>query len=155
MHAPPEFAAPYVGKFGTHVGRFLGMIANIDHNVGHLRSFLDREGLAENTIFIFTSDNGTGAGHTVFNAGMRGRKQSEYDGGHRVPLFVHWPAGGLVGGRDVEPITAHVDMLPTLIDLVGIPPPNGVQFDGSSIRPLLEGKASQAKRTALGRTASW
>ena len=144
MHAPPEFAAPYVDRFGTHVGHFLGMIANIDHNVGRLRAFLEREGLAENTIFIFTSDNGTGAGHTVFNAGMRGRKQSEYDGGHRVPLFIHWPAGGLVGGRDVEPITAHVDMVPTLIDLAGVSPPTAVRFDGLSIRPLLESRAGLA-----------
>ena len=142
MHAPPEFAAPYEEQFGTHVGHFLGMIANIDHNVGRLRTFLEREGLAENTIFIFTSDNGTGQGHTVFNAGMRGRKQSEYDGGHRVPLFIHWPRGGLVGGRDVDPITAHVDILPTLIDLAAIAPPKGVKFDGRSIRPLLEGRAS-------------
>ncbi|MCY4487812.1 MAG: sulfatase-like hydrolase/transferase, partial [Deltaproteobacteria bacterium] len=115
---------------------------NIDHNVGRLRAFLAREGLAHNTILIFTSDNGTGAGEKVFNAGMRGRKQSEYDGGHRVPLFVHWPAGGLVGGRDVEPITAHVDVLPTLIDLAGIAPPKGVVFDGRSIRPLLESRAN-------------
>ncbi len=68
--------------------------------------------------------------------------QSEYDGGHRVPLFIRWPAGGLIGGRDVEPITAHVDMLPTLIDLAGIAPPRGVKFDGRSIRQLLEGGAS-------------
>ena len=142
MHAPPEFAAPYEEQFGTHVGHFLGMIANIDHNVGRLRTFLEREGLAENTIFIFTSDNGTGQGHNVFNAGMRGRKQSEYDGGHRVPLFIHWPGGGLADGRDVDPITAHVDVLPTLIDLAGIAPPQGVQFDGRSLRPLLEGRAS-------------
>ena len=142
MHSPPEFAAPYEERFGTRVGHFFGMIANIDHNVGRLRAFLAREGLAHNTILIFTSDNGTGAGEKVFNAGMRGRKQSEYDGGHRVPLFVHWPAGGLVGGRDIEPITAHIDVLPTLIDLAGIAPPKGVVFDGRSIRPLLESRAN-------------
>ena len=122
------------------------MIANIDHNVGRLRAFLEREGLAENTILISTSDNGTGAGHEVFNAGMRGRKQSEYDGGHRVPLLVHWTGGGMVGGRDVEPITAHVDVLPTLIGLCGIAAPEGVQFDGRSSRPLLEGNTDPTDR---------
>ena len=71
--------------------------------------------------------------------------QSEYDGGHRVPLFIRWPAGGLIGGRDVEPITAQVDMLPTLIDHAGIAPPRGVQFDGRSIWQLLEGEASPAE----------
>ena len=124
INSPPEFAAPYEEQFGAHVGRFFGMIANIDHNVGRLRTFLEGEGLASHTIFVFTSDSGTGAGQKVFNAGMRGRKQSEYDGGHRGPLFVHWPTGGLVSGQDVEPITAHVDVLPTLIDLAGIAGPN-------------------------------
>ena len=60
-----------------------------------------------------------------FNAGMRGQKGSEYDGGHRVPFFVHWPKGNLKGGRDVETITAHVDVVPTLIDLCDIPVPVG------------------------------
>jgi arylsulfatase B len=61
-----------------------------------------------------------------------------------VPFFIYWPAGGLVGGRDVHPITAHVDVAPTLIDLCGIALPRGVTFDGRSIRPLLENKACPA-----------
>lgn len=141
MHAPPEFAKPYEDQ-GLNVGlaHFFGMIANIDHNVGELRSWLEEKGLAENTIFIFTTDNGSSSGSKTFNAGMKGAKGSEYDGGHRVPFFVHWPAGGLNGGRDVEPITAHVDVAPTLIDYCGIPAPEGVKFDGVSIRPLLDDK---------------
>ena len=71
------------------------MIANIDENVGKMRHFLDDEGLTDNTIFIFMTDNGTATGDRVFNKGMRGRKGSEYDGGHRVPFFLHWPKGGL------------------------------------------------------------
>ena len=121
MHCPPKYSAPYanVGNGKTNVGlaNFLGMIANIDDNVGQLRQMLKDEGLAENTIFVFTTDNGTSSGDRVHNAGMRGKKGSEYDGGHRVPFFVRWPAAGLVGGRDVTPLTAHVDVLPTMIDL--------------------------------------
>ncbi len=139
MHSPPEASEPYK-HLGTNVANFLGMIANIDKNVGQLRSFLQEEGLANNTIFIFTTDNGTSSGDRVFNAGMRGKKGSEFDGGHRVPFFVHWPAGGLTGGRDVDPITAHVDVLPTLIDLCQLPAPAGIQFDGRSLRPLLNGE---------------
>ena len=120
------------------------MIANIDNNVGALRSFLADEGIAENTIFIFTTDNGTSSGARVFNAGMRGRKGSEYDGGHRVPFFMHWPAAGLTGGRDVKPITAHVDVLPTLIDWCDIPAPESVKFDGVSLAPLIDGSASDS-----------
>ncbi|MEZ6127685.1 MAG: arylsulfatase [Planctomycetaceae bacterium] len=139
MHAPEEFAARYSGVKGLGLQHFYGMIANIDDNVGKLRAFLKEEGLSDNTIFIFTTDNGSSSGWQTFNAGMRAGKGSEYDGGHRVPFFMHWPAGQMTEGRDVEPITAHVDVLPTLIDLCQIPPPKGVTFDGVSIKPLLMG----------------
>jgi arylsulfatase B len=133
-------SAPYK-KQGVDVSNFFGMISNIDDNVGALRAFLKKEGLAENTIFIFTTDNGTSSGAGVFNAGMRGRKGSEYDGGHRVPFFIHWPKGGLTGGRDVDMITSYVDIVPTLIDYCDVPAPKGVKFDGVNIRPLIEGYA--------------
>ena len=142
MHSPKEFSVPYAGVGDIRLQNFFGMIANIDDNVGKLRKFLDEEGLTENTIFIFTTDNGTSSGKQVFNAGMRGQKGSEYDGGHRVPFFVHWPMGGLTGGRDIEPITAHVDVLPTLTDLCGINNPVGVKYDGRSIVQLLKGTST-------------
>jgi arylsulfatase B len=115
------------------------MIANIDDNVGRLRKFLDDEGLTEDTIFIFATDNGTAAGGKVHNSGMRGQKGSEYDGGHRVPFFVHWPQGGLQGGRDVKPLAAHVDVFPTLLDLCDIQTTQPMHFDGQSIAALLRG----------------
>ncbi|NNE91697.1 MAG: arylsulfatase, partial [Verrucomicrobiales bacterium] len=138
-HAPPEFAKPYV-EMGLPLGtaHFFGMVANIDHNVGEMRKWLDEKGLAENTIFIFTTDNGTAGGRSTYDGGMRGAKGSEYDGGHRVPFFIHWPQGKMTGGRMVEEITAHVDVVPTLIDLCDVPAPEGVKFDGVSIRPLLD-----------------
>ena len=141
MHSPEKFSAPY-SKQGVNLGNFFGMIANIDHNVGQMRAFLKKKGLAENTIFIFTTDNGTSSGANVHNNGMRGRKGSEYDGGHRVPFFMHWPKGGLNKGRDVNMITSYVDIVPTLIDYCDVPSPKGVKFDGVSIRPLIEGKDS-------------
>ena len=117
------------------------MIANIDDAVGRLRAHLKANGLADDTIFIFTTDNGTSSGARVFNDGMRGQKGSEYDGGHRVPFFIHYPKGGLTGGRDVDMITSYVDVVPTLIDYCGAASPSGVKFDGVNIRGLLEGKA--------------
>ncbi|MCB1236130.1 MAG: arylsulfatase [Verrucomicrobiae bacterium] len=138
-HAPVEFSEPYA-DLGPATASFFGMIANIDANVGKLRAWLAESGLAENTLFLYTTDNGTAGGGKVFNSGMRGTKGSEYEGGHRVPLFVHWPAGGLTGGRDIDTLTAHVDIAPTLIDLCGLPAPAGVKFDGRSLKPLLEGK---------------
>ena len=140
MHAPEKYAKPYE-KQGVNVANFLGMIANIDDNVGAMRAFLKKEGLAENTIFIFTTDNGTSSGANIHNNGMRGRKGSEYDGGHRVPFFIHWPKGGLTGGRDVDMITSYVDVVPTLIDYCKVPAPKGLKFDGVNIRPLIEGQA--------------
>ncbi len=140
MHSPVKSSAPYA-KQGVNVANFFGMISNIDDNVGAMRAFLKQEGLAENTIFIFTTDNGTSSGAHIHNDGMRGRKGSEYDGGHRVPFFIHWPKGGLTGGRDVDTITSYVDIVPTLINYTGVPAPKGVKFDGVNIRQLIEGKA--------------
>ena len=144
MHSPPKASKPYESQ-GVAVANFFGMIANIDKNVGAFRTFLDEEGLTENTIFIFTTDNGSSSGDRVFNAKMRGKKGSEYDGGHRVPFFIYWPKGGLMGGRDVKPITAQIDVLPTLIDLCGIITIAQHRFDGRSIRPLLEAEGNDTK----------
>ena len=110
-------SAPYEGVPGLASSGFYGMIANIDENVGRLRSFLEKNGLSENTIFLFSSDNGTAEGEYVFNASMRGSKGSPYEGGHREPLFLHWPEGGLNRGQEVEALTSHIDVLPTLVDL--------------------------------------
>lgn len=115
---------------------FYGMLVNIDENVGRLRARLQELGLAENTIFLFTTDNGTAAGP---NGGLRGKKGSQYEGGHRVPCFWHWPAGGLRGGRDVTPLTAHIDLLPTLVELCGLTCPPTKPLDGRSLAPLLRG----------------
>ncbi|MCS1409789.1 MAG: Arylsulfatase [Verrucomicrobia subdivision 3 bacterium] len=139
MHAPEKSSEPYQ-HLGTQLANFYGMIANIDDNVGRLRRHLQENGLAEDTIFIFTTDNGTSSGDKIFNNGMRGKKGSEYDGGHRVPFFIHWPKGGLVDGRDVSMITSYVDIVPTLIELCEVPSPKGVKFDGVSIRALLFGR---------------
>ena len=141
FHSPESYSEPYQDQ-NLSLANFFGMIANIDENVGKFRSFLAAEGLADNTIFIFTTDNGTAAGANIFNADMRAGKGSEYDGGHRVPFFVHWPKGNLTGGKNVEPITGHVDVLPTLIDLCDIESPKDVKFDGQSIVPLLNGTAN-------------
>ena len=89
--AKEKDAAPYEGVAGLPHAGFYGMIANIDENLGRLMHFLEDQQLAEDTILIFSSDNGTGEGDQVFNAGMRGSKSAAYEGGHRVPLFFYWP----------------------------------------------------------------
>lgn len=143
FHSPVEYSEPYK-DLDVKTANFFGMIANIDDNVGQMREWLEDKGLAENTIFIFTTDNGTSSGAKVFNAEMRGAKGSEYDGGHRVPFFLHWPNGGFTQEKRVGTITAHVDVVPTLIDLCGIEAPADVKFDGVSIRPLIENETAPA-----------
>jgi arylsulfatase A-like enzyme len=135
-----KYRKPYRDKgVGARQAAFYGMITNIDENMARLLKRLDALGLAENTILIFLTDNGTSGGD---RAGMRGQKGSEYEGGHRVPCFVRWPAGGLTGGRDVGRLTAHLDLLPTLVGLCRLKPPEGVKLDGASLASLLKGTAA-------------
>ena len=147
-HGPYLVAEKYADiykKQGVKGGRanFWGMITNIDENMKRLMARLKELGLEEDTILIFMTDNGTSAGD---GAGMRGRKGSEYDGGHRVPFFIRWP-GKIGGPRDVDALAAHIDVLPTLIDLCGLKKPPKVDMDGTSLRPLLEGKRGWPERT--------
>ncbi len=145
FHVPQRYIDQYKGTPEIPNPNFYGMITNIDENIGLLRSRLDELGLAENTILIFMTDNGTAAGVELdqngfltkgFNSGMRGKKGSEYNGGHRVPFFMHWPGGGMKSGKDVDQITSYTDILPTLIDLCGLEAPQ-TDYDGQSIKTLL------------------
>jgi arylsulfatase A-like enzyme len=134
------FSKPYE-TLPEALPQFFGMISNIDSNIARLVVFLKDKGLQENTILIFMSDNGTVLGHEIFNSGMRGHKTSEYDGGHRVPFFLRWPAAGYNQGRDIDALTHSCDLLPTLIDLCELDEGNlQTSFDGHSMRSLLEGK---------------
>jgi hypothetical protein len=138
-HTIPDqsLLAKYEGKVPKDTASFYASIERVDRNLGQLRRVLEETGQADNTLFIFLTDNGGTAGCTVFNAGMKGKKGSPYEGGHRVPLFVHWPAGGLAHGKDVHDLTAHIDLLPTLMDLCGLKPPKAIDFDGRSFKDQL------------------
>jgi len=149
-HSPFNVDPRYRDLYGNSTtseayARFLGMVTNIDENFGRLVTRLQELDLENDTILIFMSDNGqTGLGEPVegmFTAGMRGLKGSEYEGGHRVPFFVHWPAGGLNAGRDVDTLAAYIDIMPTLLDLCSVPVPDGRSFHGESLAPLLRGGA--------------
>ena len=140
LFVPDKYREPYRDQKHA-IASFFGMIANIDENVGKLDEFLVENGLHENTILIFMTDNGTASGEPIFNAGMRGKKISLYEGGHRVPFFIRWPSGKLRKAGDIREVTECQDILPTLIDLCGLKNPIGAKFDGVSLAPLLCGKA--------------
>ncbi|MDX1980857.1 MAG: sulfatase-like hydrolase/transferase [Bryobacteraceae bacterium] len=126
-----------------NVASFFGMITNIDENIGRLETMLKETGLGGNTIVVFMTDNGGTNGVDFYNAGMRGRKISLWEGGHRVPCFLRWPQGGLGGGRDVNELTLVQDILPTLTGLCGIAPPPGARFDGMDLTRLVRGEVRE------------
>lgn len=111
-----------------------GMVENIDDNVGRLLSFLKDQQLADNTIVLFLTDNGPNGKR--FNGGMRGTKASNHEGGMRVPLFIKW-GDHLSPGKVIKPLAAHIDLLPTLLDLSNIDYKPVLPLDGRSLKPLL------------------
>ena len=127
-------------KLKEQLAKYLGMVRNIDTNMGRLIQFLKNEDLRKNTIVVFLTDNGSTHGPRYFNAGMRGGKTQLWDGGHRVPCFISWPNGNLSTSRDIHGLTQVQDLLPTLIDLCDIN--TTAQFSGISLAPILRGKST-------------
>lgn len=173
--APAKYIEPYTALgLPEDMAKFYGMIANIDENVGRLRSVLHDEKLEDDTIFIFMTDNGssmaaksngeplnwlsedvklaiekqTGKQINTLNSYMRGGKASTYDGGHRVPFFIRWPNGNLGDPADINDLASHFDILPTLLDLAGIKTDN-VDTDGISLTPVLKNESSLPNRTLV------
>ena len=138
MQAPDDLFGKYTKLgFEPKTAAVYAMIENLDANVGRMLVKLDALGLAENTLVMFATDNGPNTPR--FNGGMRGGKGSLFEGGQRVPCFIRWP-GKLEAGKRVSQIAQHVDVLPTLLDLVGVPLPATPPLDGRSLAPLLKGE---------------
>jgi arylsulfatase/arylsulfatase A len=117
--------------------RVYAMVTEVDTNLGRILDRLDALHLTRETLVIFLTDNGPQ--HFRYNAGMKGRKGTVYEGGTRVPCFIRWP-GRLEAGREVGEVTAVIDLAPTVIAACGVAKPDGVAFDGRDLMPLLEGK---------------
>ena len=133
LEVPEHYLAMYRDDVPDAVARVYGMVTNIDDNVGRLLAKLEALDLAESTIVVFLTDNGPdGARYT---SDLRGRKATVYEGGIRVPCFVRWP--GQFPARDIEPIAAHIDIVPTILEACGVRPPADVKIDGLSLLPLL------------------
>jgi arylsulfatase len=139
LECPDDYRRRYQGKVSDLAARFFGMIENIDDNMGRLLDRLESWGLKDRTLVIFLTDNGGTVGVSLFNAGRRGGKATPYQGGTRVPSFWRWP-GGFAGGRDCHALTAHIDVLPTLADIAGVPIHEDLarQVEGRSLLPLLK-----------------
>ena len=146
-----RFIEPYRQSGGP--AAFYGMIAHVDARLGDLDAFLAKEGLRDDTILIFTTDNGGTAGVKTFNAGLRAGKTTYYDGGHRVPCWIRWPDGGLGEPRDIDVPTQNTDLLPTLCELCGVEPPErsgaDLPYAGTSLARLLRGAADAVPERTL------
>lgn len=119
-----------------HTRAAYAMTENIDWNVGRVTKALTDLGLAENTIVIYLSDNGPNGSR--WNGGMEGTKGSVNEGGVRTPFIINWP-GHIVAGEVIREISTATDLLPTLLDMVGIEDSTHKPLDGISLAPLITG----------------
>jgi arylsulfatase A-like enzyme len=135
---------------------YAAMIESTDQGVGRIMAKLDKLGLTDETIVIFSSDNGGVGGYKELgikggeitsNAPLRGGKGMLYEGGIRVPMFVRWPGVVKPGSRCDAPVIT-IDFYPTLLEIAGTPRPAKQVLDGRSIVPLLKG-AGSLKRQAI------
>ncbi len=156
-NVPNSYSKPYMNQTNDDRARFYGMITNIDENFARLRAKLSELNIEDDTIVIFMTDNGTSCGITVdasdyvidgFNGGLRGGKNSEYDGGHRVPFFMKWTNGGFDVGKDLNQLTANVDFMPTLLDMCDVKEEK-LEFHGMSLLPYMRGNEKGLDRTLV------
>ena len=166
LQAPEEDILPFLEKgFNRGVSTVYGMIKHMDSGIQQILDALDSEGLADNTILIFTSDNGPQFGSPSnieadlentelsewkldrFNCNFNGAKGLTYEGGIRVPLMIRWP-DGLEGRRQTSLMSHFTDWFPTLLAAAGISVPRGIDIDGVNIWPMLSQgiKSAQTQR---------
>ncbi len=124
----------------------LAMVENIDMNVGRVLKTLNDLDLKENTIVLYFSDNGPNSYR--WNGSMKGKKGAIDEGGVRSPFLIRWP-GNIPGGTQIEPVTAAIDLLPTLADLAGLEIKTAKPLDGRSFSSLLSGSKAELPERRL------
>ncbi|MBK1854883.1 arylsulfatase [Verrucomicrobiaceae bacterium 5K15] len=135
-----KYSDMFEGQCSEKSAKFYGMIVNLDENMGLLMRKLDEWKLADNTLLIYMTDNGSSGGTYACN--MKGKKGSPHEGGSRVPLFMRYP-GKIKAGVDVDKLTRHYDLFPTLATIAGAEIPAGVDLDGRSLTPLINDPAAE------------
>lgn len=161
-HAPhniaQEYVEPYLNNPDVPNARFCGMIANIDENVGQLDRLLSELGIDDNTIVIFSTDNGSAGGLNVdkkswkvlkgYNAEMRGRKGCVYEGGHRTPFTVRIP-GEQPFSCDIDELVGYIDIAPTLYGLCGLKSESVKEMDGIDFSPIFDDTSTRFNRSMV------
>ena len=147
LQAPDDETKPFFekGKFNKSVSTLYGMLHRMDAGVAQILETLRACGLEENTIVLFTSDNGPqfgGQGEDCldrFNCHFHGAKGSVYEGGIRVPMILRWPAG-LAGGRELSDMVHFSDWFPTLLAMADVAVPRALNLDGVNVLPVIRGE---------------
>jgi arylsulfatase A len=150
LEAPDEEIRPFLesGTFTRAVSTIYGMLHRMDSGIARILETLERCGLKDNTLVLFTSDNGPQFGgkgddcQDRFNCQLHGAKGSVYEGGIRVPMILRWP-DGLDGAREISEMVHFSDWFPTLLAATGIPIPRGLKIDGLDIFPVLRGETGK------------
>ena len=149
MEAPEELLKKYEDRKGAGLNdtRYGAMIEAMDRSMGRILQFLDDSGLSENTLVVFTSDNG-GYGGVADNRPLRAEKGYLYEGGIRVPLVIRWP--GVVSPETVEstPVIS-TDFFPTLLEAASIKVPETYEGDGVSLLPVLKMEEGTFSRESI------
>lgn len=150
LQAPDDEVQPFLadGRFNQGVSTLYGMLHRMDTGVARILEALRTNGMEENTILMFSSDNGPqfgGGGENCtdrFNCHLHGAKGSVYEGGIRVPLLLRWPAG-LQGHREINAMVHFADWFPTILAMAGLEVPRDLRIDGVNVLPLIRGEANQ------------
>ena len=146
-HGPFQVPDTYFDKYKEQgledrLAAIYGMVENLDDNIQRILDKLEELDLSENTMVIFATDNGPNGQR--YNGDMKGWKGRVDEGGVRVPFFVRWPQK-IQAGKQVEIMGAHIDLLPTLMEIAGLPIPSDI--DGISLAPaLLQSQAQSTHR---------
>ncbi len=149
LQAPEEEIKPFLDKekFSKGVSTLYGMIRRMDKGVGRILETLKKCGLEDNTIVMFTSDNGPqfggqgGNSTTRFNCQLHGAKGSVYEGGIRVPMILRWP-DGLEGKREFTDMVHFSDWFPTILSFADVPVPDGLNIDGVDVSGTIRGESN-------------
>ena len=145
LAAPDEIVSQY-GGLKDPAALYSGAIDNTDRAIARLVAKLKDTGELENTLIIYSSDNGSYRDDR--NGGLRGAKGSNFEGGIRSPGIFFWPHG-IKGGRIEKEPAGSVDLLPTICGLLSIDKPNGVHLDGADLAPLLTGRGRFQRQQPL------
>ncbi|MDO8541105.1 MAG: sulfatase-like hydrolase/transferase [Opitutaceae bacterium] len=141
VHAPLQAPPEEIAKFNTGKAErntLLAMGKRMDDAIGNIVGKLKQEGVWENTLLFFISDNGGPLAQTADNSPLRGGKHQDYEGGVRVPFLVCWPAKLKPG--ESQAVVSGLDILPTALAAAGIPAPTDKRPDGMNILPVLRGE---------------